>query len=79
MKIKLLTRKGCHLCEDAEMILRVMQKQMTFQLEFIDIDQHPELRKKYHNDVPVIMADNAVICMHYLDIEKLVRVLKESH
>jgi glutaredoxin len=47
------TRAGCHLCDDAVALLR----QYNLPVEEIDIDQHPELRDRYNECVPVVVID----------------------
>jgi glutaredoxin len=49
-RVKLYTRQGCHLCDDARALL------MKYGLhpELIDIDADPELRQRYTACVPVV-------------------------
>ena len=39
----------------------------TFQLNVIDVDQSPELEKRYGQFVPVLMAGEVEICHFHLD------------
>ena len=47
MTITLYTRAGCHLCEEAERVLRAEQAARPFRLELVDIDRDPELARRY--------------------------------
>ncbi len=47
------TRQNCHLCEDAEGILR----SHGFEVERIDIDASSDLRSRYDRCVPVVVID----------------------
>lgn len=49
----LYSRHGCHLCEQAEELLR----RYDFQIEAVDIDQDPQLRARYGECVPVVVID----------------------
>ena len=52
-QVLLFTRPGCHLCEEAEAIL----KRHNLSPQKIDIDASPELRAKYDTCVPVVVID----------------------
>ena len=50
---KVYSRNGCHLCEQAEELLR----RYDFQVETVDVDQDPELKGRYGQCVPVVVID----------------------
>jgi glutaredoxin len=50
----LYTRAGCHLCDEAKQQLSELRKHTAFTLREVDIDQDPELRQRYNDEVPVI-------------------------
>ena len=56
-EITLYTRVGCHLCEEAERVLREEQAVAGFGLELVDIDRDPELVRRYGVRVPVVAVD----------------------
>jgi glutaredoxin len=56
-RITLYTRVGCHLCEEAERVLRQEQAATPFRLELVDIDHDPELIRRYGVRVPVVALD----------------------
>ncbi len=51
--VKLYTRPGCHLCEDAEKLLR----QHGLSPELINIDTDPDLTNRYNLTIPVVEID----------------------
>ena len=55
--VTVYSRIGCHLCEDAEAILKLLQGELSFELEVIDIDKDPNLVNLYSDQVPVIHID----------------------
>ena len=57
MTVTLYTRAGCHLCEEAERVLRAEQAATPFHLELVDIDGDPELARRYGVRVPVGAVD----------------------
>jgi len=74
-------RQGCHLCE--QMVVSLSQQQtiyraqIEFTIEIIDIDDNPELVKKYNVDVPVVMYQNEVVFYHFFDEEAFQHLLKK--
>jgi glutaredoxin len=55
--VTLYTRVGCHLCEEAERVLRAERAATPFRLELVDIDADPELARRYGVRVPVVAVD----------------------
>ena len=53
MKALLYTRAGCHLCDDAHLLL--LRHGLT--VETVDIDGDAELRERYDQCVPVVWID----------------------
>lgn len=56
-RVSLITRTGCHLCEDAERILRQLGQELGFAYEELDVDADPARRAEYSDRVPVILID----------------------
>ena len=73
--IIIYTRDGCHLCEQMTASLFLFQKEIYFELIFVDIDDNPELIAKYNADVPVVMLGNTVLFRHFFDEDKLRQAL----
>lgn len=57
-KVQIYSRHGCHLCEDALSTLKLLQKELNFEIEEIFIDGDPDLEKKFGEQVPVIQIDH---------------------
>ncbi|SHH18846.1 Glutaredoxin [Jatrophihabitans endophyticus] len=55
--VTLLTRTGCHLCEEAETLLRALAAELGFAYREADVDAVPRLRAEYSDRVPVILVD----------------------
>jgi uncharacterized membrane protein len=54
IKVTMFSKKECQLCDQALEYLEELQGTVPHQLEIIEIDQDPELQKKYGVDIPVI-------------------------
>jgi len=55
--VTLVTRAGCHLCQEAEALLRRLSVELGFGYREADVDAGPELRAEYSDRVPVILID----------------------
>ena len=55
--VTLITRVGCHLCDEADAVLTRMSAELGFGLERHDVDADPALRAEYSDRVPVILLD----------------------
>lgn len=55
--VQLITRSGCHLCDDAATVLRRLSAELGFGYEEVDVDADPALRNEYSDRVPVILID----------------------
>ena len=64
-------RQGCHLCDEVAVRLRQFQPEFDYQLEWVDIDEDPELKRRYDVDVPVVKYRDEVIFYHFFDEEQL--------
>ncbi len=56
-QVTLVTRTGCHLCQDAESRLRELSAELGFGYEELDVDADPHRRDAYSDRVPVILID----------------------
>jgi glutaredoxin len=58
-RVTLVTRVDCHLCEDAEVLLRRLSAELGFGYEEldVDVDADPGRRAEYSDRVPVILID----------------------
>ncbi len=56
MHVTLYTRQGCHLCDDALVLLR----RYGLTPEIVDIDADPELRTQFNTCVPVVAMNGKV-------------------
>ena len=75
-EVLLYTRAGCHLCDKAKAHLRELQKQSPFALQEVDIDQDPELQRRYNDEVPVIFIHGRKAFKYRIDPRQFLRRLQ---
>ena len=56
-RVTLITRAGCHLCEEAETALRRLAGELGFDYCELDVDGDAARRDEYSDRVPVILID----------------------
>lgn len=71
MDVDLVTRRGCHLCEDALGLLR----ELGVEPRQRDVDADAELSRLYDFRVPVVIVDGRVVAEGRLDRQALSRAL----
>lgn len=72
MDVELVTRQGCHLCEDALALLR----DLGLEPRQRDVDTDAELFRLYDFRVPVLLVDGRVVGEGRLDRDALSRALR---
>jgi glutaredoxin len=70
-RVTVYTRVGCHLCQEAERVLRAEQATAGFSLELIDIDRDPELVRRYGVRVPVVAVDGQDLFEYEVPVDLL--------
>jgi glutaredoxin len=70
-RVTLYTRAGCHLCEEAERVLRAERSATAFRLELVDVDRDPVLHRRYGVRVPVVAVDGEELFEYEVPAELL--------
>jgi hypothetical protein len=73
---ELVTRSGCHLCDEMEAVLREVLARHGESLGYRDVDAEPALRRRFSDVVPVLLRDGkpvAKIRLTEQQAERLVR------
>jgi len=74
VNVVLVTRKGCHLCDEALGLLH----ELGIQPELADVDADDELNRLYDFRVPVVLADGAVVAEGRITREQLAGALSRA-
>jgi hypothetical protein len=60
-------RDGCHLCEDALVVLRSVQEDVPFVLEVVDIERDDDLHRRLLERIPVTSVDGEWLSDFFVD------------
>lgn len=53
----LMSRAGCHLCDDAVAAVTQLASEIAFTWDVVDVDTSPDLQDRYGDRVPVVLVD----------------------
>ena len=71
MRLVLVTRGGCHLCDQALAHLR----ELGHEPELADVDADDRLHDLYDWRVPVVLLDNRVVAEGKISLEQLAQAM----
>lgn len=76
MIVHFYTRPGCHLCDDARMMLKLVQEDVPFQIEEHNIEEEDQLHEKYMLMIPVVEYQGEIIQYGNIDYVTLLEALE---
>jgi glutaredoxin len=68
--VRLYTKPGCHLCDEAKRELARAGLRGRYTFEEINILSDPELERRYGLDIPVVVIDGTHAFKHRLTAEE---------
>ena len=76
-EVTVYSRRGCHLCEAAEAIIREVNREIPFDLKVIYVDGDSTLEKEYGEEVPVTLINGKRHDFFKVDRERLIVRIRE--
>ena len=74
--VELLSRAGCHLCDDARLLVERVTAEVGVGWTETDIDANPALRAEFAELVPVVRVDGKELGYWRIDEDRLRRALR---
>jgi glutaredoxin len=65
--VTLYGRPGCHLCDDARVVLLGLRDELGFALQEHDIEADDELLRRYLERIPVVALDGEELFDFFVD------------
>lgn len=75
MTVKYYSRANCDLCVDGLRTLKLVQEDIAFEIEVIDIEENDEIHQKYMFMIPVVEKEGRILQYGKLDYATLVEAL----
>lgn len=79
MKVQLYTRPQCSLCVDAKVILEIVQSDVAFEIEEINIEDDETLLEQYMLRIPVIVFEGQIVQEGIIDYPTALEVLIKNN
>ena len=76
--VTLYTRHECHLCDEAQRLLRGLAGEVGFEVVTVDIESDPALERGYGWAVPVVAIDGAEVMRAPIRADRLEAALREA-
>jgi glutaredoxin len=67
--VTLYTRPGCHLCDEAQALLRRAARGLDVTVAEVNIDEDPALRARYGERVPVLATETGELDWPFSEAE----------
>lgn len=75
-RYELLTRQGCHLCDEMAALLDEVLPEHGLAWSPLDVDAHPDLRARFTDVVPVLLRDGKPVAKVRVDRQGLRRIIQ---
>lgn len=76
--VEILSRPGCHLCDEAKVLLRELQAGHSFLLREVDISKRADLLERYGEEIPVVFIDGRKLFKYRVDPQQFARALRRA-
>lgn len=74
--VRLYSRPGCHLCDEARALILAEQDQTAFVFEEVDVSRGEDLEREYGTRIPVVEVDGAEVAEISLDPDEFAAVVR---
>ncbi len=78
MKLTLLVREYCHLCDEMSNDLAPLLASGSATVELLDVDADPVLEARWGDKVPVLLGGAQELCRYRLDPAAVLRWLRDA-
>ena len=82
LRLTLLVKPGCHLCDDAREVIEgvlssdeISRLNVSVNLEEVNILEHDELRARYAEEIPVLFVNGTQHSYWHVDADRLTAAL----
>jgi glutaredoxin len=77
IQIEMYSRPGCHLCDEAKIVIDRVQSRIPFSVHVINVETDPALEKAYGDKIPVVLINGQLAFKYRVDEEELERRVKK--
>jgi len=77
-RYELVTRDGCHLCDEMARVLDAVLPRFGLSYASLDVDADPDLRERFGDVVPVLLRDGMPVAKVRVGERELERIVRRS-
>lgn len=77
MKVNFYSKQDCSLCDDGLRTLKLVQEDVPFEIQYVNIEEDDALHEKYMLMIPVVEKDGEVLQYGILDYATLYELLEK--
>jgi glutaredoxin len=77
-RVRLLSKPGCHLCDDARAVIDAVCAELGEHYEDVDISSDQDLAERYAEQIPVTFVDGRQHDFWRVDAGRLRRALRSA-
>lgn len=77
MHVIMYSKENCTLCDQARIIVELLQDEVAFRFKEIDIYQDDNLLERYHLEIPVIKIGEIELTFQEIDYDKLKNLINK--
>lgn len=80
VRVRLLSKPGCHLCDDARAAIAesIARTAVDAEVDEVSILDDPELNARHWDEIPVVMIDDRVHTIWRVDPARLDEALRKA-
>ena len=78
IRLTLLTRGGCRLCDEMKEVVRQVQRSHRLSLTEVDISTEPDLERRWGTEIPVLLDGGRVIARHRTTAHELAAAVSRA-
>lgn len=76
-QVILYRRNNCSLCDEAEVLLEILQTSYDFNIEYRDVEKNDEWALKYLFEIPVVELNGKTLVVEQINFDSLTTFLEE--
>ena len=77
MQIDIYSRPGCHLCDEAKVVIERVRRRYRFDLRVINVEDDPALESAYGMEIPVVFINGNKAFKYRVNEAELEKRLKK--
>jgi glutaredoxin len=67
VRVEIYSRPGCHLCDEAKVVIDRVRRKYGFELRLINVETDPALEASYGMEIPVVVINGNKAFKYHVD------------